>query len=167
MIDSHSHQRLSGTFEGIRTEHPEEYHTIETFAMDLLAQGISEYRVRSYVSQQSLNHNLQRAMDIFRTLAKTGGVEVLRALKDGNLIWNELMKDSGLNSHTLSVRTRELMEAGLIAVRYDQIGRRPLYMFTATGRRILELLEEKIERVYREGASLEEREERKMLEEVR
>ncbi len=40
-------------------------------------------------------------------------------------------------------------------------------MFTATGRRILELLEEKIERVYREGASLEEREERKMLEEVR
>lgn len=77
------------------------------------------------------------------------------------------MKDSGLNSHTLSVRTRELMEAGLIAVRYGQIGRRPLYMFTATGRRILELLEEKIERVYREGASLEEREERKMLEEVR
>ena len=88
-------------------------------------------------------------MDIFRTLAKTGGVEVLRALKDGKLRWNELMKASGLNSHTLSVRTRELMEAGLIVVRYDQIGRRPLYMLTPTGKRILELLEE-IERVYRE-----------------
>ena len=86
-------------------------------------------------------------MDIIRLIAKTGGIEILKALREGNLRWSELMKVTGLNSHTLSVRTRELIDAGLIVVKYDQIGRYPLYTITTTGRRILELLEE-IERVY-------------------
>ena len=96
-------------------------------------------------------------MDIVRLIAKTGGIEILKALKNTNLRWNELMKSTELNSHTLSVRTRELIEAGLIVVRYDQVGRHPLYTLTPTGKRILELLEE-IEKVYKEGVSLREKE---------
>jgi DNA-binding HxlR family transcriptional regulator len=86
-------------------------------------------------------------MDIIRLIAKTGGIEILKALKEDNLRWSELMKVTGLNSHTLSIRTRELIDAGLIIVKYDQIGRYPIYILTTTGKRILKLLEE-IEKIH-------------------
>ena len=52
-MNLYPHQRLSKTLEKFRKSHPEDYNTVEAFAMDLLAQGISELRVRSYVGYLS------------------------------------------------------------------------------------------------------------------
>ncbi len=49
MVDFHSNQKLSRALERFKRDHPKDYETVEAFAMDLLAQGISELRVRSYV----------------------------------------------------------------------------------------------------------------------
>jgi len=102
-------------------------------------------------------------VDVIRAVSKTGGVEILKALKDGPLSWNELLKKSNQNSNTLSYRTREfiqlkLIEEGLISVQ-DSPRRKKVYILTSTGKKILELLEE-IERVYREGVSEDEKFER-------
>ncbi len=42
--------RVDRTLERFRRRHPEDYEIVESFAMDLLVQGISEMRVSSYVS---------------------------------------------------------------------------------------------------------------------
>ncbi len=100
-------------------------------------------------------------VEILRIIAKTGGVEILKALKNSELTWKELLKKSGQNSHTLSVRTKEFIEHGLIVEKLSPIPNSPrkkkVYALTPTGKRILELLEE-IERVYKEGVSLDEKE---------
>lgn len=49
MVNFHSGRELSRALERFKRYHPEDYETVEAFAMDLLAQGISELRVRSYV----------------------------------------------------------------------------------------------------------------------
>ena len=95
-------------------------------------------------------------VDIIRAIARAGGVEVLKALKEKPLSWNELLKKSNQNSNTLSHRTREFIQLGLISEELMQVPdsprRKKVYTLTPTGKRILELLEE-IERVYEEGVS--------------
>ncbi len=50
MVTFHPNQRVSKALERFRRRHTENYEIVETFAIDLLAQGISEFRVRSYVN---------------------------------------------------------------------------------------------------------------------
>lgn len=97
-------------------------------------------------------------VDILRAIAKTGGVEILKALENEPLSWNDLLKKSNQNSNTLSYRTREFIQLGLIKEELTPVPgsprRKKVYTITPTGKRILELLEE-IERVYKEGVSEE------------
>jgi len=93
-------------------------------------------------------------------------VNILKCLKERPHGYTELMKKSTVSSASFSGRLNELLELGLVKARYNERERRPLYMLTPTGKRILELLEE-IERVYKEGASLEEKEERQLVEEFK
>jgi DNA-binding HxlR family transcriptional regulator len=86
-------------------------------------------------------------------------VVILKCLKEKPHGYTELMKKSTVSSGTFSDRLNELLELGLVKARYSEKERRPLYILTPTGRRILELLEE-IEKVYKEGVSLEEKEEK-------
>ncbi len=91
---------------------------------------------------------------IVRIVARKGGIEVLKALKNSELGWKDLMEASKQNSHTLSARTKDLISAGLIkeelASDPESPRKRKVYTITDTGRRILELLEE-IGRVHKEG----------------
>jgi len=48
-MNFHAHQKLSKALENFRKECPEDYNIVYEFASDLIAEGISEYRVRSYV----------------------------------------------------------------------------------------------------------------------
>ena len=88
--------------------------------------------------------------EILRIIAKAGGIEILKALKDSELSWMELLNKTGQNSHTLSVRTREFIEYGLITEKLASVPNSPrkrkVYAHTSMGKRILELIEE-IERV--------------------
>jgi DNA-binding HxlR family transcriptional regulator len=97
--------------------------------------------------------------EILRIIAKAGGIEILKALKDSELSWTELLKKSGQNSHTLSVRTKEFIEHGLIIEKLSPIPNSPrkrkVYALSPAGKRILKLIEE-IERVCREGILAEE-----------
>ncbi len=107
-------------------------------------------------------------MEIVRIVARKGGIEVLKALKNSKLGWKDLMDVSKQNSHTLSARTKELISAELIkeelAPESDSPRKRKVYTITDTGRRILELLEE-IEKVYGEGVG-EDKELREMEEDL-
>ena len=108
-------------------------------------------------------HSLIFVVSIIRSIAKTGGVEILKALKDGPLSWNELLKKANQNSNTLSYRTREfiqlkLIEEELVSVQ-DSPRRRKVYVLTPTGKRILELIEE-IEKAYNVRISEDEKFER-------
>ena len=53
MSDFYPSQRVSKALKRFRERHPENYDLIETFAMDLLAQGISELRVTGYLTYLS------------------------------------------------------------------------------------------------------------------
>lgn len=94
----------------------------------------------------------------------TYALRILKAVaEDGSSFYSEIMKKSGLVRSNFNRRLNELLDLGLVKVRYVEDPnpniRRPraLYSLTPTGKRILELLEE-IERVYKEGVSLEEKE---------
>ncbi len=50
MSDFYPSQRVSKALKRFKQRHPENYDLIETFAMDLLAQGISELRVTGYLT---------------------------------------------------------------------------------------------------------------------
>ncbi len=49
MVEFYPERRLSKILERLMRSHPEDYEVIESFVMDLVAQGISELRVCSYV----------------------------------------------------------------------------------------------------------------------
>ena len=91
---------------------------------------------------------------------------ILKAIAENETpFYSELMKKTGLVRSNFNRRLNELLNLGLVKVTYvkdpNPNVRRPraLYSLTPTGKRILELLEE-IEKVYRVGVSLEEKEER-------
>lgn len=84
-------------------------------------------------------------------------VQILKNLKQTKMGYTDLMKSSPVSSGAFSQRINQLISLGLVKVDYDEKERRPLYTLTPTGKRILELLEE-IERVYKEGVSLDEKE---------
>ncbi|WP_456468769.1 hypothetical protein [Archaeoglobus sp.] len=76
MRDFYPNQRVSKALKRFREKHPENYNIIETFAMDLLAQGISELRVTGYLTYLSsilkvVNKDLQEFTrdDIRRVIA--------------------------------------------------------------------------------------------------
>ncbi len=48
-MNFHSHQKLDKALEKFKITYPDEYNTIQQFSEDLLAEGISELRIRSYV----------------------------------------------------------------------------------------------------------------------
>ena len=48
-MNFHAHQKLSRALENFRKECPEDYNIVYEFASDLIAEGISEFRVRGYV----------------------------------------------------------------------------------------------------------------------
>ena len=48
-MNFYADQRLARVLEKFHRDHPECYNIVENFSNDLLAQGISELRVRSYV----------------------------------------------------------------------------------------------------------------------
>ena len=48
-MNFHSHQRLDRALEKFKITYPDKYDTIQQFLEDLLAEGISELRIRSYV----------------------------------------------------------------------------------------------------------------------
>jgi len=83
--------------------------------------------------------------------------EILKLMKDAEKRYSDLQKESPVSSGAFSTRINQLIELGLVKIRYDLTERRPLYMLTPTGKRILELLEE-IKQVYKEGVSLDEKE---------
>ena len=91
-------------------------------------------------------------------------LSILKAIETEEY-YSEIMKKSGLVRSNFNRRLTELLNLGLVKVTYvkdpNPNVRRPraLYSLTPTGKRILELLEE-IERVYKEGVSLEEKEEK-------
>ncbi len=84
-------------------------------------------------------------------------LEILRLMKDSEKRYSDLQKESPVSAGAFSTRINQLIDLGLVKVRYSMTDRRPLYTLTPTGKRILELLEE-IERIYKEGVSLEEKE---------
>ncbi len=93
-------------------------------------------------------------------------LKILEALKDEVKTFTELDEQTPLSTPNFDKRLDELIKLGLIkeTLKLTERGRsKKVYSLTPTGRRILELLEE-IEKVYKEGVSLEEKEER-LLEE--
>lgn len=56
-MNFYSDQRLSSALRRFKEKHPECYDLLENFVVDLLAQGISELRIRSYV------HHLSKIVD--------------------------------------------------------------------------------------------------------
>ena len=89
---------------------------------------------------------------------------ILKAIaSDKEAFYSKIMEKSGLVRSNFNRRLNELLDLGLVEVTYvkdpNPNVRRPraLYSLTPTGKRILELLEE-IERVYKEGVSLDEKE---------
>jgi|Deesub1362B_J571_1020462.scaffolds.fasta_scaffold14579_2 DNA-binding HxlR family transcriptional regulator len=95
---------------------------------------------------------------IINTLSRSKSLDILFTLRYGHKRWRELL-EVVKDKKTLSNRIRELAGLGLIKVTFifDTPTGTRIYMLTPTGKRILELLEE-MERVYKEGVSLEERE---------
>ena len=53
MSDFYLSQKVSKILKRFKQRHPEYYNLIETFAMDLLAQGISELRVTGFITYLS------------------------------------------------------------------------------------------------------------------
>jgi DNA-binding HxlR family transcriptional regulator len=95
---------------------------------------------------------------IINTLSRSKSLDILFTLKNGHKRWGELL-EVVKDKKTLSNRIRELADLGLVKVAFifDTPTGTRIYALTPTGKRILELLEE-IERVYKEGVSLEEKE---------
>ena len=106
------------------------------------------------VAVKSQKEDLPSLLNI---LSHSGSVDILRCLKKGPKRQIELIKETGLDKTIVWRRTKELGLAGLIKMEITITDRHPKFELTPTGRRILELLEE-IERVYKEGVSLEEKE---------
>jgi|Deesub1362A_J573_1020465.scaffolds.fasta_scaffold00380_31 integrase len=59
-MDIYPSQKLSRVLENFRKKYPEHYEIVRNFSEDLIAQGISELRVRSYV------HYLRRILDVVK-----------------------------------------------------------------------------------------------------
>jgi integrase len=82
-MNFHSHQKLSKALENFRKECPEDYDIVYEFASDLIAEGISEYRVRSYVIW--LKKIIQTANKRLKDFEK---VDVKRAINHYQLLRN-------------------------------------------------------------------------------
>jgi DNA-binding HxlR family transcriptional regulator len=89
----------------------------------------------------------KRKQGLFDYLDETS-IAILRLLKNDRKRHSELQKKSPVSPGAFSTRINQLIELRLVKVEYDQEERRPFYVLTNTGKRILELLEE-IERVYK------------------
>ncbi len=76
-------------------------------------------------------------------------IQIMKNLRNSQLGYTDLMKLAPVSPGAFNKRLNDLINLGLVKARYNERERRPLYMLTPTGKRILELLEE-IERVYRE-----------------
>jgi len=103
----------------------------------------------------------------------TYALRILKAIASNESpFYSEIMKKSNLVRSNFNRRLNELLDLGLVKVEYvedpnPRVCRpRALYSLTPTGRRILELLKE-IEKVYKEGVSLEDKEERWTEEELK
>ncbi len=91
--------------------------------------------------------------------------QTLSALKSGPKTFTELASACSLSKSNFNDRLEWLILHGLVRETLSEIrkGRsKKMYALTPKGKRILELLEE-IERVYKEGASLEEHEKKEIL----
>lgn len=96
-------------------------------------------------------------------------LRILQSLREGIKTFSELDDASPLSTPNFDRRLNELINLGLVKETFimtEKKRAKKMYSLTPTGKRILELLEE-IERVYKEGASLEEKEERQLVEEFR
>jgi len=98
----------------------------------------------------------QKLQELLKALSKRGGVNVLCAVNKSK-IFNEIVEISGYDRGTVYRRLEEFVKLGLVLKKYDLESKLLNYIITPTGKRILELLEE-IEKVYKEGVSLEEKE---------
>ena len=95
--------------------------------------------------------------------------QILSALRSGTKTFTELASACSLSKSNFNERLEWLIVHGLVretlvAVRKGRS--KKVYTLTPTGKRILELLEE-IERVYKEGVSLEEKEENWLIEQLK
>ncbi len=63
--------------------------------------------------------------------------------------YSELIRESGLTPSNFSARINRLIELKLVEIVYDMRRRRPKYMLTPVGEKVLELFKE-VERIYKQ-----------------
>ncbi|WP_456468142.1 winged helix-turn-helix domain-containing protein [Archaeoglobus sp.] len=96
-------------------------------------------------------------------------LRILQSLREGIKTFSELDDASPLSTPNFDRRLNELINLGLVKETFimtEKKRAKKMYSLTPTGKRILELLEE-IERVYKEGVSLREKELKWAEEELR
>ena len=87
--------------------------------------------------------------ELLKKVSNSGGYAVLKALKDSEKRWTDLVNQLGIDKSTIWRRLNDFEKSYLVEAIYDRKLKAPLYKLTPLGLKILEKLEE-IEKVYEE-----------------
>jgi len=79
---------------------------------------------------------------IIRAIAKSQGIKILKALKEGAKTQKELTFETFVDRTIVYRRLKEFKEVGLVEKTFDKEDENVKYKLTNLGRRVLRLLEE-------------------------